>query len=248
MRADDRLVTIAVPVPSIGALTYRVPENLTTPVPGARVLVPLGTRVLTGVVVSVNPDPRDPSAETKDVIDVLDTEPFLPPDVLRLVQWVAEYYACGAGEALSAAMPPRAWIESERHAQITDEGRRRLALERGLRAEILSKLANRKPARVDRLATRSGIYSALTGLEGDGLVEITRPLKGAASAFRTVRVATLTLSDAAPKGARQLEAVELLRAAPDGLDTATLAARGVSEIGRASGRVSVWSSERALYG
>jgi primosomal protein N' (replication factor Y) len=228
MRADDRLVTIAVPVPSIGALTYRVPDSLTPPVPGARVLVPLGTRVLTGVVVSVNPEPRDPSAATKDIIDVLDGEAFLPPDVLRLVQWVAEYYACGAGEALSAAMPPRAWIESERHAHITDEGRRRLALERGLRAEILTKLGNRKPARVDSLATRSGIYSALTGLEADGLVEITRPLKGTASAFRTVRVATLTLSETAPKGARQLEAVELLRAAPDGLDTSTLAARGIS--------------------
>ncbi|MEX1127230.1 MAG: primosomal protein N' [Vicinamibacterales bacterium] len=231
---------MAVPVPSIGALTYRVPDNLAPPVPGARVLVPLGTRVLTGVVLSVtsdpaasvpsasHPAPRTPHPETKAIIDVLDREAFLPPDVLRLVQWVAEYYACGAGEALSAAMPPRAWIESERHAQITDEGRRRLALERGLRAEILSKLGNRKPARVDSLATRSGIYGVLTGLEADGLVEITRPLKGSASAFRTVRVAAPTLSEVAPKGARQLEAVELLRAAPDGIDTATLAARGIS--------------------
>ncbi|MEX2661140.1 MAG: primosomal protein N' [Vicinamibacterales bacterium] len=234
------MVSVAVPVPSIGALTYRVPDNLAPPVPGARVLVPLGTRVLTGVVLSVTSDPaasvpsashlapRTPHPETKAIIDVLDREAFLPPDVLRLVQWVAEYYACGAGEALSAAMPPRAWIESERHAQITDEGRRRLALERGLRAEILSKLGNRKPARVGSLATRSGIYGVLTGLEADGLVEITRPLKGSASAFRTVRVAAPTLSEVAPKGARQLEAVELLRAAPDGIDTATLAARGIS--------------------
>jgi hypothetical protein len=36
---------------------------------------------------------------------------------VSLALWVAEYYACGAGEAIGAAMPPRAWIESERHAR-----------------------------------------------------------------------------------------------------------------------------------
>ncbi|CAN5866480.1 primosomal protein N' [soil metagenome] len=235
---EQRLATVAVPVPSIGALSYRLPEHLGVPVPGARVLVPLGTRVLTGVVVAVEapgsgtsvPPSGSPTPlqDLKDVIDILDAQAFLPPDVLRLVQWVAEYYACGAGEALASAMPPRAWIESERHAQITDAGRDRLALERGLRAEILASLADRKPVRVDTLATRSGIHGALTVLEADGLVVITRPLKGTASAFRTVRVATCTLSEAVPKGARQLEAVALLRAAADGIDTAELAARGIS--------------------
>src|SRR5918993_972486 len=230
-RSSRQLATVAVPVPSIGALTYRIPDHLPLPVPGARVLVPLGTRVLTGVVITTNvsgaAEGDDAAPEFKDVIDVLDTEAFLPADVLRLVQWVAEYYACGAGEALSSAMPPRAWIESERHAQITDAGHKRLALERGLRAEVLAKLADRKPARVDTLATRSGIYAALKALERDELIEVTRPLKGAASAFRTVRVATLTLSEAAPKGAKQVEAVDLLRAAPDGIDSAALAARGI---------------------
>ena len=226
-----RVATVAVPVPSLGALTYRIPDTLPLPVPGARVLVPLGTRILTGVVTATDvPPPAQtdaPAPDVKDVIDVLDTEPFLPGDVLRLVQWVAEYYACGAGEALSSAMPPRAWIESERHAQITDAGRERLALERGLRAEVLARLADGKPARVDTLATRSGIYAALKALERDELVEITRPLKGAASAFRTVRVASVTLSEAVPKGSKQVEAVDLLRAAPAGIDTAELAARGI---------------------
>ena len=45
--------------------------------------------------------------------DVLDDEPFLPPDVVRLASWVAEYYACGIGEALATAMPPLAAAEGE---------------------------------------------------------------------------------------------------------------------------------------
>ena len=239
-----RLVLVAVPVPAVDALTYRVPDNLPDPIPGARVLVPLGTRVLTGVVIDGQPLPTEarsakvgePQAERgeatrlKDLIDVLDDHAFLPDDVLKLVRWVAEYYACGVGEALAAAMPPRAWIESERHARITERGQATRTAEKGLRREILDRLAAGKPVRVDALATRGGIYSALAALERDGLVEITRPLKGSAAAFRTVRVAVLTAQaqDFEARGARQREALEKLRGVPDGIDTAALADAGIT--------------------
>src|SRR5215207_8921703 len=54
-----RLVSVAVPVPAVDALTYRVPDTLPAPVAGARVLVPLGTRVLTGVVMDAAATPPD---------------------------------------------------------------------------------------------------------------------------------------------------------------------------------------------
>ena len=230
-----RLVSVAVPVPAVDALTYRVPESLPEPVVGARVLVPLGSRVMTGVVIDRHPEPRAPNPELrhqgglKDLIDILDERAFLPEDVLRLVGWVAEYYACGIGEALAASMPPRAWIESERHARITDPGQAAREAEKGLRREILDKLAGGKPLRVDTIATRAGIYSALAALERDGLIAITHPLRGSAAAFRTVRVAVLTAQGHDPEvaGPKQREALERLRAAPEGIDTAALAAEGV---------------------
>jgi primosomal protein N' (replication factor Y) len=248
-------VSVAVPVPAIDALTYRIPDHLAHPAVGARVLAPLGTRVLTGVVLESS-DPGETVDGIKDVIDVLDEAAFLPADVVRLVRWVAEYYACGVGDALSAAMPPRAWIESERHARITTAGLARSIAEKGLRGEILERLSVDKPVRVDALATRSGVYSALTTLEREGLIEVTRPLKGSASAFRTVRVATLTaqgheflddpvlgrLKPAPTNGQTSVEAgvtrpalgkkqqlaIDKLRLAPEGIDTAALAADGVS--------------------
>ena len=227
-----RLVSVAVPVPAIGALTYSVPDNLPQPATGARVLVPLGTRVMTGVV---TPDTEarlesSATAEVRDIIDVLDESAFLPADVIELIRWVAEYYACGIGEALAAAMPPRAWVESERHAQLTDAGTLAIAREKGMRAEILQALRHGKPKRVGALATRTGIYAALGGLERDGLVEISRPLQGRASAFRTVRVASLTAQghEELPTRERQREAIEVLRGAPHGLDTSDLSARGIS--------------------
>ena len=42
------------------------------------------------------------------MIEVLDHEPLLPPDVVELCRWVADYYLAGVGDAIAAAMPPGA--------------------------------------------------------------------------------------------------------------------------------------------
>jgi primosomal protein N' (replication factor Y) len=274
-----RLIRVAVPVPALEALTYHVPDELGDPPIGARVLVPLGKRTLTGVVIepgSVTPDsgsassfarsapadrrslgegwparPRhdvslvpiarhatagesripDPDS-VKPIVDILDDAPFLPADVVALASWVAEYYACGVGEAVAAAMPPRAWVESERYARITGAGEFKLLTERGVRREMLDALIGAKPVRVDAiLGNRRGAHAAWLGLERDGLVEITRPLRGKASAYRTVRVAALSAQghDVVERlGARQREALELLKGSPNGIDTAALDERGIS--------------------
>ncbi len=54
-----RLIRVAVPVPALEALTYHVPEELGDPSIGARVLVPLGNRTLTGVVIESGLGTRD---------------------------------------------------------------------------------------------------------------------------------------------------------------------------------------------
>jgi len=251
-----RQIQVAVPVPQIDPLTYSVPDEFPDPVVGVRVLVPVGKRTMTGVVVvagmrdpgsgirgaantndSVRPDPGpripDPGA-IKPILDILDPTPFLPPDVVALTRWVAEYYACGTGEAIAAAMPPRAWIESERHAQITDAGRVQLSTERGARRELLAALDVAHPVRVDSVMEKAGSHATLLALERDGFIDITHPLKGHASAYRTVRVANLTLkgheaADGSLKlGQRQQEALALLRAAPAGLETSELDDRGIT--------------------
>jgi primosomal protein N' (replication factor Y) len=128
-------------------------------------------------------------------------------------------------------MPPRAWIESERYAQLIEGAA--AAGERGMRREILERLASGKPVRVDTLAKRgTGIHSALRGLERDGLITISQPLKGAADGHRTVRRVHLSaqgtdLEVTAHLGARQRAALDLLRAAPDGLDASALSVRGI---------------------
>ena len=102
---SDRLVSVAVPVPALGLLTYRVPSDQVMPVPGARVIVPLGPRQLTGVVVG-HVEAVDVAFKMKDIVEVLDADAFVPPDVVKLTEWVSEYYLAGPGATLSAALPP----------------------------------------------------------------------------------------------------------------------------------------------
>ena len=105
-----RLVAVAVPVPFLSALTYRVPDGMPAPAPGVRVRAPLGSRQVTGCVLpGAAADDRAGGAEIRELAECLDVDPFLPAAVLELTTWVAEYYGCGPGDAVAAAMPPFAW-------------------------------------------------------------------------------------------------------------------------------------------
>jgi primosomal protein N' (replication factor Y) len=220
-----RAAWVAVPVPAVDLLTYRVPDGIALPPIGARVLVPVGTRVLTGCVVRVDekqaPLPDGGDDAIKDIIEVLDEGPFLPEQVVGLALWVAEYYACGPGEAIAAAMPPFAWIESRRQVQITERGRTRTGAgqhgddgrgdERAnagaprlsaTQSLVLRALADGKPRSLAQIAgagkNRSpglsidSARSAVAALERAGLATIGRVMRGTADASRTVSYATLT--------------------------------------------------------
>ena len=74
---------------------------------GARVRVPVGSRVLTGCVVEY-PIRRRARASSRTSSRCSIDEPLLPPDVVALCRWVADYYLAGVGDAIAAAMPPGA--------------------------------------------------------------------------------------------------------------------------------------------
>jgi len=170
---------VAVPVPSLDLLTYSVPHDVAVPPVGARVVVPLGTRVVTGIVID-HVDPRtEPRAERpaaiKPVREVLDAGAFVPPEVVALARWTAEYYAAGIGDTIPALLPPMA---------------------RGGRADA------HKTVRVAAI-TAAGIEALDAARRSDG-------------------------AQGEKPGVKQHEALELLAAAPAGISTPDLAARGVA--------------------
>ena len=60
---------------------------------------------MTGVVLG-EAAAADTAYTIKPIKQVLDDHAFVPPDVVKLTEWVAEYYLAGPGAALAAALPP----------------------------------------------------------------------------------------------------------------------------------------------
>lgn len=102
-------ISVAVPIPALDLLTYRTPLGSTAPPIGARVVVPIGTRQVTGIVVSHvrTPPPGMAESTIKPFIKALDDRAFIPATVVDLAQWTADYYAAGAGETITAVLPPK---------------------------------------------------------------------------------------------------------------------------------------------
>lgn len=102
-------ISVAVPIPALDLLTYRTPLGSPAPPIGARVVVPIGTRQVTGIVVSHvrTPPPGMAESTIKPFIKALDDRAFIPATVVDLAQWTADYYAAGAGETITAVLPPK---------------------------------------------------------------------------------------------------------------------------------------------
>ena len=76
------------------------------PAVGARVLVPLGKKVITGIVLREHTEPIAEGIALREIIEVLDvTESVVSEQQLQLWQWMADYYMCTLGEVLAAALP-----------------------------------------------------------------------------------------------------------------------------------------------
>jgi primosomal protein N' (replication factor Y) (superfamily II helicase) len=104
---DQRVATVVFAEPPFGPFDYRVPDSLRTAVtPGRRVRVPLGRgdRAVVGYCVRVEDRPAGPRA-LKDVKASLDACALLAPSMLRLTEWMSEYYLCPWGSVLEAVVP-----------------------------------------------------------------------------------------------------------------------------------------------
>ena len=113
------------------AFTYSLPLTLQHRVKaGARVLVPFGTRKLTGVVLRVHDDPAD--VPLKDALRLIDAEPVLDDELIALGNWISGYYCAPLGEVLRSMLPLASDIRSGKIYSLTDAGRdasRQLSIE-----------------------------------------------------------------------------------------------------------------------
>ncbi|MGA2447702.1 MAG: primosomal protein N' [Polyangiaceae bacterium] len=98
-------VEVALPLPVNHAFTYSVPDELRSrATAGSRVVCPVGSRRVVGVVLSVAE--REPPRGVRPIADAVDEIPSIPEDLLAFLRDLASYYFAPIGEAVRLALPP----------------------------------------------------------------------------------------------------------------------------------------------
>jgi primosomal protein N' (replication factor Y) len=94
--------------------TWSVPADLQeTAKPGCRVEVNLGkNKKYAGILKRLHTE-KPALFEPKDILNVLDTEPVVFEEQLKLWEWMAGYYMCSEGEVMAAALPAHFKLSSE---------------------------------------------------------------------------------------------------------------------------------------
>ncbi|HEY3121066.1 MAG TPA: primosomal protein N' [Vicinamibacteria bacterium] len=218
----SRALDVALPLPVQSPFTYAMPEGLARPPRGARVLVPFGSRRIIGVVTGEGRP--QPASSLKDMLEVVDETPLVPPPLLDLAAWMAEHYLAPPGECYRLVLPPGGVRASRAVAKLVDAGTPA--------GDALVDALREGPLQVSTLARRLGRdpSAALARLRRAGLVSIEQQLGPGAPSARRVRVAVLRDASLA-SGRAQADLVARLAAAGGRLRVADLAGERASSRG-----------------
>lgn len=180
-----RYINVSIPKSTLRALTYSVPENYPAPKAGMRVLIPLGSRFVSGFVVETDISP-DQERRIKSISDVLDSEMLFSSTLLKLTKWMSEYYLADWADILKAALPPGIDVRAGSLVSITLKGE-----SAAIEDPILQILNEKKTLPLKKLYSlfgHRGTYSKLKVLQGKGLLEITAAKQKRRSGYNMVEV------------------------------------------------------------
>jgi len=176
MHEGQKFAWVLVPSSHRDPLIYRLPDSFSsTLIPGTRVLVPLQKRQVTGIVLNLVDE--SPHSEVRDVSEVLDDQPIVDAQLLKLAQWIGQYYLASLGDVLATMLPPNSRRDSKRLATLLQPD---VIPQDELESAILQELIQRKGKM--SVKTLTGLFAgrrierALAKLDARGVVSITEHL------------------------------------------------------------------------
>lgn len=96
-------VAVDAPIGPNKTLTYSVSERFRA-VPGQMVWVPLGQRLVQGLIFSLADESK--LKTIRSVVSVVDPAPLIGISGLRLARWMSRHYQCSLFESISVMLPP----------------------------------------------------------------------------------------------------------------------------------------------
>ncbi|WP_313501939.1 replication restart helicase PriA [Kaistella carnis] len=110
---------VILPLNLKGTFTYKVPVELLESIQvGMRVLVSFrGKKIYTGIVFELHSEEPE-TFVPKEIINILDDFPILPPEQLLFWKWLSEYYLSNLGEIYRFSFPGSLKLESETYLKL----------------------------------------------------------------------------------------------------------------------------------
>ncbi len=96
-------VSVNSPAAQRRTFSYAIPPRLDVR-EGQAVLVPFGERVLQGIVLELTAVPA--VEDTRDILDIIESEPILTPSQISLARWISDYYLSPIFAAVALMLPP----------------------------------------------------------------------------------------------------------------------------------------------
>jgi len=206
----------------VGQLTYAIPPALEGRVEcGHRVIVPLRSRRLTGIVTEVGDGLEAGAGALKAILELPESRPLYDRAHLGLIEFMASYYMVPLGDAMQSVVPAAARIESRKVFRIAaPPDALRAATLAPMERAIVEALGRRAMTsrELARLGERREVASALAGLIAERIVETGEATRGRHRSASAVRLAPGGVAAVKLRGVKQREIVRLLgEAAPEAL-------------------------------
>ena len=113
---------ILLPLPIPGTYTYRIPFELNQKARvGQRAEVQFGkTKIMSGLIISLTEEVPD-CTSIKYLLDILDDDPVVNENQLKLWRWIASYYLCYLGDVMQVALPSALKLSSESKIMLSED-------------------------------------------------------------------------------------------------------------------------------
>lgn len=165
-----KYANIAFPTAVRRLFTYQVPEHLVEKVQiGVRVWVPLRNYYAIGVIVELQE--VEPDFETRSIKKLLDKEPMIDGELLKLTKWIHQFYFSSWGEVIQAALPAGLNFISNKRLR-SGEKKRELT---GDEIEVFEEVSKSGSITLDEAKKRwkgTGFNKILNQLIKNGVLEI----------------------------------------------------------------------------
>ncbi len=153
-------------------LTYEIPEWAKGEVrPGMRVVVPFRNTHTAGVIIGLSN--KTDIKRIRQISTIPDDEPVFSPELVELLKWLFDYYACSPGDAFRAALPGGLGYDVEHIIEFSQDGDvKGLPKKSRIMLDLIRQRAHIPENWLKKKVGSSGFNSALEELISRGLVRI----------------------------------------------------------------------------